>query len=246
MPLNHRHGAVSTRPPETRSYTASPELLALMARKPTAAPDIVAGFETGEILTVPARKPVMLLNRATRRLEGRFTQARYQRSPDRERSLHRRRMLAATWPAPPAMCGHLTTSQVAYARIVSDEVSQHGRCDRTLDEIAARGGMCRKTAKRAQDRLKALGWITVEERAILGRKHLPNIVRVVSVEWQTWITMGPGHRSTGGHSSPTTVNHIILKRENSSTAPVDGLQRGLARGRIARFGPSSTPYPRRE
>ena len=52
MPMNHRYGAVSTRPQETRSYTASPELLALMARKTTAEADVVAGFETGEILTV--------------------------------------------------------------------------------------------------------------------------------------------------------------------------------------------------
>jgi hypothetical protein len=166
-------------------------------------PDLIAGYTSGEIATRAARPAV---NRAMRRFQGRFTQPRPQRSPDREKSLHRRRTLAATWPMPPVMAGMLTTSQVAYARIVADEVHRTGRCQLTLDEIAARGGMCRKTAKRAQDRLAELEWITVEERPVDGRKHLSNVVRIVSREWTSWIKMGPKPRPIGGHSCPTTEN----------------------------------------
>lgn len=179
-------------------------------------PELIAGYASGEIVTRAARP---IANRAMRRFQGRFTRPRPQRSPDREKSLHRRRTLAATWPMPPVMAGMLTTSQVAYARIVADEVHRTGRCELTLDEIAARGGMCRKTAKRAQDRLAELEWITVAERPVEGRKHLSNVVRIVSGEWSTWIKMGPKPRPIGGHSCPTTGN------QSSKTFHVEPVER---------------------
>lgn len=166
-------------------------------------PELMAGFASGEIASQPARP---LVNKVMRRFQGRFTKPRPQRSPDREKSIHRRRTLAATWPMPPVMAGMLTTSQVAYARIVADEARRTGDCRLTLDEIAARGGMCRKTAKRAQDRLAELQWIAIEQRPVQGRKHLSNVVRIVSGEWSTWIKLGPKPRSIGGHSCPTTGN----------------------------------------
>lgn len=182
-------------------------------------PELIAGYASGEIVTRSARP---IVNRAMRRFQGRFTRPRPQRSPDREKSIHRRRTLAATWPMPPVMAGMLTTSQVAYARIVADEVHRTGRCELTLDEIAARGGMCRKTAKRAQDRLAELEWITVAERPVEGRKHLSNVVRIVSGEWLTWIKMGPKPRPIGGHSCPTTGNQ---SSKTFNVEPADRQQR---------------------
>lgn len=203
---------------------ASPELLALMARKPPPDPELVAGYMSGDLQTRSAGwRPHGLRHL----YGGRFTRQRPQRSPDRERSIQRRRQLAATWPMPPAMAGKLTTSQLAYARIVADEIALHGRCDRTLDEIAARGGMCRKTAKRAQDRLVELKWIDVRERPIKGRKHLPNVVHIVSPEWETWIKMGPKPRPIGGHSRPTTDNKFISKSINSSAARAEKPRAGI-------------------
>ncbi|WP_147276014.1 hypothetical protein [Pelagibacterium lacus] len=182
--------------------------------KPIRDPQRYAGYLTGEIATVPATTvPTRLTGPKSGHLYptmSRFAKRRLQRSPDRERSIHRRRTLAATWPMPPAMAGSLTTSQVAYARIVSDEVKRSGDCRLTLDEIAARGGMCRKTAKRAQDRLTELGWVKVTERPVRGRKHLSNVVAIASAEWMTWIKMGPKpSRRIGGHSCPTTENQSI-------------------------------------
>ncbi|MEO4043945.1 hypothetical protein AAFN47_20290 [Hoeflea sp. CAU 1731] len=139
----------------------------------------------------------------------------YQRSPDKERSIRRRRTLAATYPMPPAMAGMLTTSQLAYARIVADEIQKRGSCQLCLDAIAARGGMCRKTAQRAQDRLAELGWITVWYRKRnCGVRHLPNLVRIVSAEWKVWIDKGPKRSIKTGHSCLTTVT------ENNITASV--------------------------
>lgn len=190
------------------SFQISPALLnsRLVKRSPSNS-EIEAGYASGEIATKAARA---VGKRAMRRFQGRFTPPRPPRSPDRERSIHRRRTLAATWPMPPVMAGMLTTSQVAYARIVADEVHRTGRCELTLDEIADRGGMCRKTAKRAQDRLAELEWITVAERPVQGRKHLSNVVRIVSGEWSTWIKMGPKPRPVGGHSCPTSENQSSI------------------------------------
>jgi hypothetical protein len=207
-----------------------------LVNSPPSDPELIAGYASGEITTLAARP---FANRAVRRFQGRFTRPRPQRSPDRERSIHRRRMLAATWPMPPVMAGMLTTSQVAYARIVADEVHRSGRCELTLDEIAARGGMCRKTAKRAQDRLAELAWITVEERPVEGRKHLSNVVRIVSHEWSTWIKMGPKPRRIGGHLCPTTGNQSLYP---ATYAPVERAQGAYERERA---GPTQPPGDRR-
>lgn len=195
------------------ALTASAELAALIGRKPAPDQAIVAGYMSGDIVTRKATSRTA----PAKALRGRFTRARYQRSPDREKSIERRRTLAATWPMPPRMCGKLTTSQAAYAKIVADEVARNGDCRLTLDEIAARAGICRKTAKRAQDRLwNELQWITVESQPVPGRKHLPNIVRIVSKEWLLWIAMGQTSRRIGGHlhslrghECPATVNLSI-------------------------------------
>lgn len=192
-------------------------------------PERLAAYASGEIATRPA---LPIAERPQRRLLSRFRRPQPQRSPDREKSIRRRRTLAATWPMPPAMAGLLTTSQVAYARIVSDEVHRTGDCRLTLDEIAARGGMCRKTAKRAQDRLAELRWISVDHRPVPGRKHLSNIVRVLSAEWLSWIKMGPKPRRTGGHSCPATENQSSSSMNSAAgERPKRALERATKRWR---------------
>lgn len=186
-------------------------------------PGRLAGYASGEIATLPARS---LPDRPQGLRLRRFQRLPPQRSPDRERSIRRRRTLAATWPMPPSMAGMLTTSQVAYARIVADEVHRTGACKLTLDAIAARGGMCRKTAKRAQDRLAKLKWITVDHRPVPGRKHLSNVVRIVCAEWSTWIAMGPKPRRIGGHSCPATENQ---SSSSMNPAPAERPKRALER-----------------
>jgi|GEM_PF-2523093 len=194
------------------TLTASAELLHLLARKPARDPMLVAGWESGEIATQAAKYRAI---RHEPTFGGRFSRSRYQQTPDRRRSIERRRTLAATWPMPPAMCGKLTPCQVAYAKLVRDHVDTGGLCDRTLDELAARAGMCSKTAQRAQNRLAELGWITVEIRERPGLKNLPNVVRIVSPEWLMWISVGPKTRSTpiGGHQSPATENILYSRGE---------------------------------
>ena len=82
------------------------------------------------------------------------------------------------------MACRLTTGEQAAARIIVDEiVSQGGICSAYLDRIAARAGICVKTAQRALRRLSSgkrgyediegLHWCTVTERPVKGTSIFP-------------------------------------------------------------------------
>src|SRR5215207_10138245 len=103
----------------------------------------------------------------------------------------RRRHLAASGPMPPSLACRFTVGELAVLRIVGDEVRQHGQCDRCVDEIAARAGVCRSLVKNAIRTAARLGLVTVEERRREGRRNLSNVIRIVSREWLAWLARGP-------------------------------------------------------
>ncbi len=133
-------------------------------------------------------------------------------SYDRTHSLERRRHLAASGPMPPQLAASFTTGELAVLRIIADEVREHGQCDRTLGEIAARAGVCRATAQNALRHAARLGLLTIEERRRSGRSNLPNVVRITSREWLAWLARGP---KGGGSkiSSPTDKSGFSRKKE---------------------------------
>ena len=88
---------------------------------------------------------------------------------------------------PPALACKFTVSELAVLRIIGDEVRQHGHCDRCVDEIAARAGVCRRMVQTAIREAARLGLLTIEERRREGRRNLPNVVRIVSKEWTSWL-----------------------------------------------------------
>src|SRR5215212_6702068 len=119
-----------------------------------------------------------------------FPPRRPQRAPKRPVAIARRRHLAASGPMPPALACKFTVSELAVLRIIGDEVRQHGHCARCVDEIAARAGVCRSMVKNAIREAARLGLLTVEERRREGRRNLPNVVRIVSKEWMSWLIRG--------------------------------------------------------
>ena len=119
-----------------------------------------------------------------------FPPRRLQRSPQRPVAIARRRHLAASGPMPPALACKFTVSELAVLRIIGDEVRQHGQCDRCVDELAARAGVCRRMVQNAIREAARLGLLTVEERRREGRRNLPNVVRIVSKEWTSWLARG--------------------------------------------------------
>src|SRR3954467_9724976 len=140
-----------------------------------------------------------------------FPPRRLQRAPKRPVAIARRRHLAASGPMPPSLACRFTVSELAVLRIIGDEVRQHGQCDRCVDEIAARAGVCRSLVKNALREAARLGLLTVEERRREGRRNLPNVVRIVAKEWTTWLTRG------GRASRPSAEPLIGVKK----TTPTD-------------------------
>src|SRR5215203_1653260 len=143
-----------------------------------------------------------------------FPPRRLQRAPKRSVAIARRRHLAASGPMPPALACKFTVSELAVLRIVGDEVRLYSHCDRCVDEIAARAGVCRSMVKNALRTAARLGLLTVEERRREGQRNLPNVVRVVSREWLMWLARGP---------KPIGVRKVIPtaktdKREPSRTS----------------------------
>jgi hypothetical protein len=135
-----------------------------------------------------------------------FPPRRLQRAPQRPVAIARRRHLAASGPMPPALACKFTVSELAVLRIVGDEVRQHGACDRCADEIAARAGVCRSMVKNAVREAARLGFLTVQERRREGRRNLPNVVRIVSKEWTSWLARG------GRATRPTAEPQIGCKK----------------------------------
>jgi hypothetical protein len=108
-------------------------------------------------------------------------------SPDRIASRDRRRLLACSGPMPPALASRFTTGQLAVLRIVADEVAEKGVCGLCIDAIAARAGVCARLAQAAIRLAEGDGLLTVQERRHQGRRSDPNLIRIISREWQAWM-----------------------------------------------------------
>ena len=79
--------------------------------------------------------------------------------------------------------------------------------------------ICRSTAKNAVRAAAAMGLLTVQERRREGQKNLPNIIRIVSREWQLWIKRGgqrnapPGSKLIGFKKTDPTDKGFKRKGE---------------------------------
>ena len=89
-----------------------------------------------------------------------------------------------------ALAATFTTGELAVLKVISDEWLAHGACDRSLNELAARAGVCHSLAKRAVRLAELDGLFTVQRRPRSGRKHLTNIIRIIRAEWLDWLRKG--------------------------------------------------------
>jgi hypothetical protein len=151
-----------------------------------------------------------------------FPRARPQRSPDRQRSIERRRTLAASSPLPPKLACAFTTGELAVLRIIGDEFRAKGVCDLYIDTIAARAGVCKCTVRNAVRAAGREGLLTVQHRPRPGRLSLSNLVRVISREWILWLSRGPRRRPDGpllrdGDSHPSSPSKKTYATESRNT-----------------------------
>jgi hypothetical protein len=145
-------------------------------------------------------------------------------SPDRIASRDRRRLLACSGPMPPALAARFTTGQLAVLRIVADEVVEKGVCGLCIDAIAARAGVCARLAQAAIRLAEGDGLLTVQEQRHQGRRSDPNLIRILSREWQAWMkrarrigckTLHPTDTRvlTPGTTSPVTPSKKLPERQ---------------------------------
>jgi hypothetical protein len=90
---------------------------------------------------------------------------------------------------------------------VASEIQEKGFCALPLGAIAARAGVCVTTARDAIRAAALDGLVIIEERRQHRAPNLPNIIRIVSAEWTTWIKRG----SKGGSKVLESTFKQVLK-----------------------------------
>ena len=122
-----------------------------------------------------------------------FKRAAKQRSPDRARSIGRRRFLASSGALPNTLAANYTTSELAALKILADEVASKGYCDLDIPQWASRAGTCATTVRSAL-RFAALdGLIKILRRPRPGLRHLTNIVTIIHAGWKTSDSLNARH-----------------------------------------------------
>lgn len=112
------------------------------------------------------------------------------RSPDKQRSLERRRKVAASGRMPPALACRFTIAEQAVLSIVASEVQRCGRCEWPIDKIAALAGCSRTTVQNALRQASRLMLLNVSERRFRGRPSGYNVIKIVDAAWSAWLRLG--------------------------------------------------------
>ena len=137
------------------------------------------------------------------------------RSPDRQRSLERRRRCAASGALPPQIAAAFTTGEIAALSVIARAVREAGVCILPLDKIAGLAGVSRTTAQNAVRAAERLGLILRIERRRRGLPSLSNILRIVSREWLTWLQHGK--QGAGLKSLSATNNNYLPRAKKAGT-----------------------------
>ncbi len=146
-------------------------------------------------------------------------------------SMERRRRWTGSGWMPPQLAALFTLAEAAVLAVVAAEVAKVARCALPLDAIAALAGVSRSTVKAALRQARVLGLLSIEHRPDRPFRHRPNVVRIVSPEWQVWLSMR--RSSQGGKTSPPTSTHIY----SSEAERQSGHKQGTTKGRNSRSWP---------
>ena len=156
------------------------------------------------------------------------------RSPDRAKSIERRRRLAASGVVPGRIAAAFTQGEVAVLAVIGRQCQQHGTCGLPVDAIAALAGVCRSTVQSALRLARSQGYLRVEERRRKGLPNLPNIVTVAEKEWTTWLKIGG--KGVGFKNTSSTNNRFSHPSGKSKKHALCGEK---AATRVSRAGADS-------
>jgi len=104
-------------------------------------------------------------------------------------SMERCRRWAASGCLPPSLAARFTLAENAVLAVVAAESVRHSRCTLTVGHVAALAGVSETTVRNALRAARGLGFLTVEERRLTAWRNAPNVVRLVSREWQAWLRL---------------------------------------------------------
>ena len=155
------------------------------------------------------------------------------RSPDRARSIERRRRQAASGAMPPAIAASFTTGEQSALAVIVREVQRAGRCDLYIDAIAAMAGVCRSIVQSATREAARLGRLRVTDRRIPGRKSLSNLIEIIDPGWRAWMAIGFRKINTTVRDSKTGTENALRSTEIEGGAPP---AHRFSAGRTARSG----------
>ena len=202
-----------------------PEALDLLAQK------VWEGLARGEIGEVEAerfsqaiedQRSLFRLKATQRASTATLKPVKPHRSPDKQRSLERRRKVAASGRMPPALACRFTLAEQAVLSIVASEVKRCGRCEWPIDKIAALAGCSRTTVQNALREASRLRLLNVSERRYRGRPSGYNVIKVVDAAWSAWLRLGGqggGFRKL--NSTDTKIQNSFSKTSRSRSVLVD-------------------------
>lgn len=170
-----------------------------------------------------------------------FTPRRPQRSPDRLKSITRRRQLASAGPMPPALAAHFTEAERAVMKIVADEHLKFGSSDLSLDEIAARAGCSRTSAQNAMRQARQLGLIIIQIRKRRGQPNETNVIKIIAAEWLSWLDKAP-KRATGFKALNRTVIQDSIEGRSKAKSELNRGSYAKLHGSVSPALPRSAIY----
>jgi hypothetical protein len=120
------------------------------------------------------------------------------KSPDRARSIARRRMIASSGMLPPHLACRFTLGEQAVLAIVAGAVITAGACTMTVDEIGGRAGVSASTVRNGIRAACRAGVLLKIERRVCYDRSLPNVLKIISRDWLAWLATRPRNASQGG------------------------------------------------
>lgn len=160
---------------------------------------------------------------------------------ERKRRRERKRMLGGSGGMPDKLRCLFTEGERAALCIVGGECKRHGVCDLTVEEVADRAGVGKTTVQNATHEAKRLCLISLNERRVPGRKSLPNLIKIISLDWRSWIKRGPTPgRDIGSKISKNVSTSKTTYNDDGDdhAKPADPCTRGEAQkwvGELARI-----------
>lgn len=171
------------------------------------------------------------------------------RSPDRQRSIERRRRVACSGTVPGRLACNFTPGQTAVLSVVAQETKRRGSCQLPVDAIAALAGVCRTLVQDALREARRLGLVEVRERRRAGQPSLTNVITIISADWRAWLKLGRVQKNrhhvhnqenkreleVDRHDAP--LAYSFRSRQNQSYRQQDGAGRNATGTGVAKWSP---------